>query len=225
MKKSAQITDESINKVVNYLVKHPQSDAATIEKNLKIAKPVIHAIMRTLEADKKIAVYQSNAKSVKKFSMLSMPSVEKAKDAKRDSKETVNESKKQPDSKADVTKDAAEKSAEQGKNFGRDFSKLMHNGQELRKGKYILVQIQELLKRKPMTFGQLKKVLPDELVRVYGVFTEHVKARKMNQSGKQRYFCKHDQVIKLKDGEAICITNQISKHNFDGIVAAIKAAD
>lgn len=118
-------------------------------------------------------------------------------------------------------KPATEENSE-GKNFGRDFSKYKFDGQEYRKGKLVLAIVKRFVSDNPgCSFKKLHETFPDDLVKNYGVFTDFKRARKANEGGKVRYQTQSDQKIVLKDGD-VAVTNQIGKHNIDGIIAVAK---
>jgi len=190
------------DKVIAFLTKNPNSDAKAIEKGTGIKRAQVFAVIG--ELGKQVSVFQKGAKSVKQFSVVSMPSVEKAKTAKTTAEKT--------EAKAEVKK------TDEGKNFGRDFSKYQFNGQEYRKGKLVLAVVKHVADKQSCSFKKLLEIFPSELVRNYGVFTEAATARKMNQSGKQRYFTQADQLIKLKDGSVVAVTNQIGSNNIEAIL-------
>jgi hypothetical protein len=194
-------TTDNKAKVTAFLTKNPKSDAKAIEKATGIKRSEVFAVIG--ELGKQIDTFQKGAKSVKLFSVV-MPSVEKAKAAKA--------------AKAAEVEKTAKTDKSEGKNFGRDFSKYQFNGQEFRKGKLVLAVVKFIAEKQGCSFKKLLEIFPSELVRNYGVFTEASTARKMNASGKQRYFCQADQFIKLKDGSVVAVTNQISSNNIDPIL-------
>jgi hypothetical protein len=103
------------------------------------------------------------------------------------------------------------------RNHGRDFSKFVFNGQELRKGKYLLAVFTAMLASTKMTKSQLDKH------EVFSkLFTSPEEARKINLAGKQRYFNRKDEQITLSCGNTISVTNQIGSKNFNPIMAAIE---
>lgn len=198
-------TQDTKSKVLAFLTKNPNSDAKAIEKGTGIKRADVFAVIG--ELGKQVSVFQKGAKSVKQFSVVALPSVEKAKAVKVAKTAEV---------KTEV-KDEVKNN--EGKNFGRDFSKYQFNGQEFRKGKLVLAVIKHVAEKKECNFKKLLEIFPSELVRNYGVFTEAATARKMNNaSGKQRYFCQADQFIKLKCGSVVAVTNQIGSNNIAPIL-------
>lgn len=230
---------ESKTKIIGFLSKHPNSDAKAIESGTSISRAVVFATMRELSEKKEVSVFQKNSKSVKLFSALSMPSVEKAKTAKKaeEAVPPVEKAKKavktktvakaevkskasakaKPEVKAKTEKNVDTKSVE-GKNHGRDFSKYMFNDMELRKGRLCHEVIKDVLTRKKATFKEAMEIFPPDSVRIYGPFAQLSVARKVNSTGPQRYNGKVTDHITLKCGTVICTTNQWSKHNFAPII-------
>lgn len=210
--KKEQATAQTI---LSYLAKNPNSDAKTIEKNTKIPVAEVRTVVNELTAEKKVSVVQKGAKSAKLFSVVSMPSVEKAKADKAAEKPVV----KAKAEKKEVEVKPAAKS--EGKNFGRHFGKYSFNGQEDRKGKTALSIVKHYVKEHNPNEKELQAAFPESIVRNYGVYTDLSTAKALSQD-KQRYFHKGEQVIQLKDGKKVCVTNQWSKENFAALCEHVK---
>lgn len=105
----------------------------------------------------------------------------------------------------------------------RDYSKWVFDGQRLGKGKLVHSIIKAILKKNPgHTMDSLKKVFPDELVPNYGVISDASAARKRS-TDKKRYFVLPDQILTLRGGRKIAVTNQITTRNLTPILRAAKS--
>jgi len=215
---------ESKSKIINFLSKHPNSDAKAIEIGTSIPRAVVFATMRELSIGNQVSVFQKNVKSIKLFAMVNMPSVDKAKkdkEIKTEKVAVISAIKKQNvDTKVKTNDDDVDKQAvvNEGKNFGRDFSKYSFNGMNLRKGRCAHEIIKDVLTRKNATFKEAMDICSPDMVRRYGPFALLAVARKVNNAGPQRYNGNVIDHITLKCGTVICTTNQWSKHNIGEVL-------
>jgi len=107
-------------------------------------------------------------------------------------------------------------------NYGRDFTKWSFNGLHLSKGKLALEIVRAYVSKHPdTTYTKLKRIFSDELVRSYGVFVDAVTARKVS-ARKQRYYVGDDQLIRLKNGKVISVTNQFTNESIRPLVQIAK---
>lgn len=207
------------SKIVKFLIANPNSDAKSIEKGTSIPRTQVFSTIR--EMGDQVTMAQKNKKSVQLFSLVSMPSVEKAK-AKKDAEAVVApEPKKNPEPKAAEPKVEEPKAVKKsdksdGKNFGRDFSMCTLNGVPMRKGKLALGIFKHVVSKMNPTYKQAVEIF-DGVMR-NGVFTETVNARKINNAGRQRWFTEAAHNVKLKSGEMVSLSNQWSKDNINAMV-------
>ena len=185
-------------KIVAFLGKHKSADVKSISEKTGIPVIQVHGVGKKLRDSGKID-YNYNTKL---YSIKGSPVVPV---------------------KSDAVTDAV--TDEVNKNFGRDFSKTLFRGQELRKGKLAHALIAAYVEKNPNAgLFELMDVFPRSLVRGGGIIEKLDTARKINLNGRQRWFTNRDMQINLGDGNVVCVSNQISKHNIGAIVDAAAAA-
>lgn len=95
----------------------------------------------------------------------------------------------------------------------RDRTSYIYMGETYGKGPLVRAVIaHEIVKTPTLTYEQLKRIYPDDLLRGYGIFKKYPEALSMSKTRK-RYFLKDDQIIKLACGTKIAVTNQFTGDN------------
>lgn len=83
-------------------------------------------------------------------------------------------------------------------------------GEVYGKGPLVLAMVASHARRNPgITYDDMKRAFPDELLRTYGVFARRADAERKSVGPKKRYFIGPTQVIVLADCE-VCVCNQIT---------------
>ena len=100
----------------------------------------------------------------------------------------------------------------------RDLSKFTFNSTTLNKGQLALSIVKAIAKSKRCTLDDLKGIFPKS-VNSYGVLIKPAdEAISINERGKKLYFTNEDQLIKLKGGVVVAVTNQIGIKNINAII-------
>jgi hypothetical protein len=146
-------------------------------------------------------------------------------DVRREMANKKNTKKVKPAAKPTVAKPAAKKKAEpkvsepKVDNFNRDFGRYRFQGVDRPKGRTVLAIVEQYCKDKNPTSAELKETFKDSIGRsTFEVIVDSAAAKRMNSKGKKRYFTKDDQLIKLKDGKNIAVTNQIGSESMKTFV-------
>ncbi|TAH42097.1 MAG: hypothetical protein EYC69_06545 [Bacteroidetes bacterium] len=105
---------------------------------------------------------------------------------------------------------------------GRDMRKFKFDGTLHTKGGLVLAVIQKYVeKRKNISVAKLKEAFPDELLQRFGVFQEVRKAKTFMSGGRDRFFLKDDQLIKIQNSK-IAVSNQWSADNIKPFLSTAK---
>ena len=122
-----------------------------------------------------------------------------------------------------IKEEKTESSSKKGKSEGgRDMRKFKFMGEQYTKGGLALAVVGEYVaKHKNISLTKLKEVFPDDLIKRFGVFQEVKKAKSFASGGRERYFLKEDQIIKL-NGSRIAITNQWTSDNIKPFLTAAR---
>ena len=113
-----------------------------------------------------------------------------------------------------VVKAPREKRAprEKGEKSAKDFSKYQFEGNLLSKGRLVLAVINKFVADNNPTLIELNAAFPSATIRPYGknLFVALEEAEKINTDSKRsRFFTKKEDVIKIKGGVKIAVSNQI----------------
>jgi len=107
------------------------------------------------------------------------------------------------------------------KSAGRDNSKFTFNGEAYGKGPLVRAVVTQYIKDNPtVTYDELKKIFPDELLKRFGIFQDEKTAREIAKKG-NRYFFKEEHVIKLTD-KKIVVCNQLTFENIQPFLKVAK---
>lgn len=97
----------------------------------------------------------------------------------------------------------------------KDLTKFKYNGEVYNKGRFILAVIKDIIGNKNYTIDQLQDMFPKVLNGMYEVVAPLRDAKKVSTTNR-RYFINNEDIITLKNGDRIAITNQwtsVSTHN------------
>jgi hypothetical protein len=168
-----------------------------------------HTTTSTVSKPKKATAKPTVKKAAKpaKATKPSKPAVKKAKPAKA----------------TKPSKSAKPSKARTADNSNRDFGRVKVAGETFSKGRAVHAATVALMEKKHLTAAQLKDVLPDALVRTYGLVKEVNKAKEYSINGKKRYRLGKDEIIKTKDGKQFAVCTEITAENLPGIIKAFKA--
>ena len=101
---------------------------------------------------------------------------------------------------------------ENGEKSAKDFSKYQFEGNLLSKGRLVLAVINKFVADNNPTLVELNAAFPSATIRPYGknLFVALEEAEKINTDSKRsRFFTKKEDVIKIKGGVKIAVSNQI----------------
>ena len=182
--------EEVIKKVLKYLAQHGSGTNQTIASNIGVPFIQLQGVTKMLLSEKLVAYVKEN----KTYRLL--------------------ESKKEEPVKA--TSEKAEPVAEKKETVltnksKRDFSKFKFGGQEYNKSRLVMAILSKFCEDHEPTLTELKDAFPDDVVKPYGygLFRPAVEAKKVNDEGRQRFFAKDNELIKIKGGK-IAASNQIT---------------
>lgn len=106
---------------------------------------------------------------------------------------------------------------------GRDLTKYKFNGEtDLSKGRLALAIIQKQPKRKKAKMKTLLQLFPDEIVRPYGVIKERKEAEQMSKDRKRFFINPEGEIVTLKDGTEICVSNQWTSERINLVIQIAK---
>eukprot|EP01038_Epipyxis_sp_PR26KG_P004016 gene4016-5744_t len=92
---------------------------------------------------------------------------------------------------------------------GRDTSRITFQGVEYPKSRFVLIIIKTHIEKNPkITLAKLKETFPDELQPRYAVTQLLHQGRKLSEGGRERYFLKPDEILKVGGETKICVCNQ-----------------
>ena len=118
--------------------------------------------------------------------------------------------KEKPEAKTKDDDEVTEKSPDKKgqSDSKRDMKKYRFDNQQYGKSNLVLAVVKKYVeKHKNITAAKLKEVFPDELLQRFGVFQTVVKAKQFTSGGRERFFLKPEQVVKISGGP-IAISNQ-----------------
>jgi hypothetical protein len=112
---------------------------------------------------------------------------------------------------------------EKGQKKGaRDLRRFRFNGEQHTKGGLVLAVVRKYVdKHKNVSLTKLKEVFPDDLLSRFGVFQEVSKAKTFASGGRERFFLKEDQVIKVQN-KKIAVCNQWTSDNIKPFLTAAR---
>lgn len=210
MSEKNKAQEVNAKKIVAYLNKFEQADAKSISESLGIAVIQVHGIGKKLRDAGQIDYdYNSKLYSIKSNGKKLVV------DIVAEVAETV-----EPEVAETVEAEVAETVEPETEKNARDFSKTTFRGVSMRKGKLAHALIQAYVESNDVDLSTLMDAFPRNLVRGGGIIEKLETARKINLKGRQRWFTDRTMHIKLSDGNVVCVSNQISKHNIGGIIDA-----
>lgn len=247
------VNQDAKSKIITFLASNPNSDAKAIEKAVSIPRQIVFKTIGELSNDKQVVVYQKNPKSVKLFSAVSMPSVEKAKEAKATPVKTKPEVK----SKAlTITKKVEEAKINKAKPVINTTIKAKIKA-KAEVPKAVVIQMDENGQVRGKNFGRnfeqyefmgehyrkgkLAHAIIKELIRVinptfkqltalvnhmvptWGTVVDAAHAKKVNNGGKQRFFTASMLITLPKEKVQIAVTNQWSSTNIVPLLEMAKS--
>lgn len=194
MKTTEALTDKQ-QQVLDYIVAHPDSTADAIIEGTGTNKLPAYNIFKQLVAKDKIVINHQNTPAT--FSSIK----QEAKIVKSADKKLVKEEKSKPEDD------------EAALPTGRNTGKLKFNGEFYGKGRLVLAVVNKYVQDNPkVTLAKLKEVFPDELQPRYGIVQEVTKAKKMSEDGRDRFFLKPEELIKVGE-KKVAVCNQFGAHN------------
>lgn len=123
-----------------------------------------------------------------------------------DAEKLNNEPSENSKSKSEkISKVAADKSEKPKQKTGRDLSTYKFNGKEYNKGRLAHAIVLEASKK--LTLKSALTLFEDSIVPPYGVIKQIKEAKEMSKN-RARFFIKNEEIIKLKDGTQIAVSNQ-----------------
>lgn len=104
----------------------------------------------------------------------------------------------------------------------RDNRKFKFAGEEYGKGALVHAVVKQFVAdHKNTTLGKLKEAFPDELLQRFGIFQEIPKAKQFSSGGRDRFFMKDEQMIKLRDKKVV-VCNQFTSENIKPFLAVAR---
>ena len=104
----------------------------------------------------------------------------------------------------------------------RDMRKFKFDGVLHTKGGLVLAVVRKYVdKHKNISLTKLKEVFPDELLQRFGVVQEIKKAKTFTSGGRDRFFMKDDQIIKVNGSRVVC-SNQWTSDNIKPFLTAAR---
>ncbi len=196
-----ELTETQV-KILDFIKAHPAASPDSVIEGTGLPKITTYSGLKVLVAMKAIEMSEEAGKKI--YSAASESVVTKAVVGITNDNhvEEKKEVKRKPDGK-------------------RDFTKYKFGGEVYSKGGLVHAMVAQFCKDKKPSITKLKEVFPDELIPTYGVFQE-VSVAKKRSGDKQRYFLKPEQVIKLRDGKSIAVTNQLTSAYLDSFMTAAK---
>jgi len=121
--------------------------------------------------------------------------------------------------KGEKEKTTATKGKSEG---GRDMRKFRFDGEQHTKGGLVLAVVRKYVeKHKNISLTKLKEVFPDELLQRFGVVQDVKKAKTFTSGGRDRFFLKDDQLIKVQNSR-IAVSNQWTSENIKPFLTAAR---
>ena len=191
------------NKILEFIKTHPDASPEIVIEGTNLPKITAYSSLKSLVSLKAISMKETDGK--KTYNVVG--------DLKQERGVVTTTNTNHTEEKKEVKKKSAD-----GK---RDFTKYKFNGEVFSKGGLVRAMVAQFCKDKKPSITKLREVFPDELIPTYGVFQEIAVAKKRS-ADKQRYFLKPEQVIKLKDGKTIAVTNQLTSSYLESFLAAAK---
>ncbi len=106
---------------------------------------------------------------------------------------------------------------------GRDTSRITFQGVEYPKSRFVWIIIKTHIENNPkITLAKLKETFPDELQPRYAVTQLVHQGRKLSE-GRDRYFLKPDEILKVGGETKICVCNQWGVGNIDSFKSVAKS--
>ena len=92
---------------------------------------------------------------------------------------------------------------------GRDNSVYIYQGAEYKKGRLVhkIISDHVAAAKGKMTYEQLRTAFPESIQKRFNVFKKEAETQALNSAGRERWFSKPDELIKLKNA-TIAVTNQ-----------------
>ena len=186
--------EEVIKKVLKYLAQQGSSTSQDIAKNIGVPFIQLGAVTKLLVSENLISYNAEN----KTYSLL------ESKTGETEPETPVAEN----NLKEKAAKNVGAVIASKGK---RDFSKFKFQGKEYNKSRLVMAVLAKYAEDHNPSLSELKTAFPDEEIKPYGygLFRLAAEAKKVNDEGRQRFFCKETELIKIKYGK-IASTNQIT---------------
>ena len=191
------------NKILEFIKTHPDASPEIVIEGTNLPKITVYSSLKSLVSLKAIEMKEAEGKKTYNIGG----------DVKQERGVVTTTNTNHTEEKKEVKKKPAD-----GK---RDFTKYKFNGEVHSKGGLVRAMVAQFCKDKKPSITKLKEVFPDELIPTYGVFQE-ISVAKKRSADKQRYFLKPEQVVKLKDGKTIAITNQLTSAYLESFLAAAK---
>lgn len=112
-----------------------------------------------------------------------------------------------------------EESEKPKKKTGRDLSTYKFNGKEYNKGRLAHAIVLEASTR--LSLKNALVLFPDHIIPPYGLIKPIKEAKEMSKN-RARFFIKNEEIIKLKDGNQIAVSNQWTPDRIAKIIAIAK---
>lgn len=191
------------NRILEFVKTHPYASPEIVIDGLNLPKITAYSSLKSLVTLKAIEMKTEGGKKTYNVASELKPAGAVVETTNTNHTEEKKETKKKPTD---------------GK---RDFTKYKFNNEVHSKGGLVRAMVAQFCKDKKPSITKLREVFPDELIPTYGVFQEVAVAKKRS-ADKQRYFLKPEQVVKLKDGKTIAITNQLTSSYLESFLSAAR---
>lgn len=131
------------------------------------------------------------------------------KPAKKQKSETTEISAEQSPVETVVEETANTESKVTPSNKGRDNSVYIYQGAEFKKGRLVhkIISDHVAAAKGKMTYERLRSDFPEDIQKRFNVFKKENETQALNSAGRERFFSKPEELIKLKNA-TIAVTNQ-----------------
>lgn len=191
-------TETNEERILSFLSKFTHGSAEVIENGTGIFRLHVFKSLKSLAAAGKVVVDSSEKPVV--YSL--------AKDQPKAIKGDENPKKVSEEEKGEVLD-----MPERYKTKGRDTTKYKFQGKAYGKGPLVLAVVTDYVTKRKTTLAKLKEVFPDEVLQPRYSTVQLVNMAKKLSVGRDRFFLKPEQQIKIGDAK-VAVCNQWSSDNF-----------
>lgn len=204
----------SKEKVAEYIIANTPAEKSEIANSTGVKGIVLEGLLSRLVKSQEFIREEKDGKS---YFIPAPPDVDTGEDNNR---ADAAQSKEETSPEAEAVQEKKEKlGAEKSK---RDNRKFKFAGEEYGKGALVHAVVKQfVIDHKNTTLGKLKESFPDELLQRFGIFQEVAKAKQFSSGGRDRFFMKEEQIIKLRD-KKVAVCNQFTSENIKPFLAAAR---